>query len=229
MFGMLDYRAHKLYWLISLPISVTVLILAYALVAGSFLYAVNVTTNKLYQIGITVLLLELSSLILGLLAMVVLWLLRRFFYFLVDLVPAEGRNKLEAREVLINGDSIRFIYKLKYQASLFDDEDQVALTKAAARGQGWIVKLIRLLDGSYGRRAFGATINERIDALVEAAKWYEYEQKNVEAFDSEMEASLRRRGLAPRRLEQTLSNIQVRHIIYRYVFLLICVVVYQFN
>lgn len=226
---MLDYRAHKLYWLISLPISLTVIILAYALVAGSFLYAVNWTQNTLYQIGITVLLLEVSSLILGLLAVLILWTLRKLFYFLVDLVPAEGRNKLEAREVLINGDSIRYIYKLKYQASLFDDEDQIAFTKAAARGQGWIVKLIRLLDGSHGRRVFGATINERVAALVEAAKWYEYEQKNVEAFDSEMEDSLKRMGLAPRTLEQTLSNIQVRHIIYRYLFLLICVLVYKFN
>lgn len=65
MFGMLDYRAHKLYWLLTLPITLVVLVMAYALVIGSFLYAVNFTSNTLYQIGMTVLLLELASLIPG--------------------------------------------------------------------------------------------------------------------------------------------------------------------
>jgi len=69
MFEMLDYRAHKLYWLINLPFVIAAKIAFYVLILISILIAEQFSYGVFLKIGIAYVLLELLSLV----AINVLW------------------------------------------------------------------------------------------------------------------------------------------------------------
>jgi hypothetical protein len=112
MFGMLDYRAHKLLWLLCLPLRLLVRV-SFFLNVGLAIFIAQWTE---YQIPLKLLVglvafEGVGMLILGLWG-IVFWAVNSAFFWLIDVVPADGADADEAREVVLKGKIIRLVKKL---------------------------------------------------------------------------------------------------------------------
>ena len=104
MFGMLDYRAHKLYWLISLPFRLIARIIFFA----TILVGIVIAQATTFSIPIKIVIAYASVEAIGLVVLLtIVWgmtsVLNRMFFFLVDVVPAHGDNVQEAKEIALKG------------------------------------------------------------------------------------------------------------------------------
>jgi hypothetical protein len=105
MFGMLDYRAHKLYWLISLPFRLIARIIFFA----TILVGIVITQATTFSIPIKIVIAYASVEAIGLVVLLtIVWgmtsVLNRIFFFLVDVVvPAHGDNVQEAKAIALTG------------------------------------------------------------------------------------------------------------------------------
>lgn len=217
LFGMLDYRAHKLYWLLLVPLALAAIALSFLLLFAVFAYARTFNYPTIVQFGIAVALFEVGSIALQIVFAILSWVVRKIFFFIVDVVPAEGRNKKEAEAVLVGGDGVRYILKLKYQPRRFDDDDQEALIRAIKKSQGWVVRTLRFLSGGESSTLFTSTPRERIDAIVDQVRMREHNRDYVAAFiDSEADPYLRQQGISPSGVEQFLVSSWGRLLAYRY-------------
>ena len=106
MFGMLDYRAHKLYFLIFfIPISLLTLFSLFALPLINYSIGFFLSDVRVLQILIS---------LVSLFVLEIVWLLFIFgfisklfqfiFELFVDVIPHDGRTKEEAKMVVYNGD-----------------------------------------------------------------------------------------------------------------------------
>src|SRR5215470_11851372 len=99
MFGMLDYRAYKLLWLICLPLRMAVWgSMAIAMMIGASLdYGVFVRIVIAYAIwegaGIGILVIR------GIL----FWFIKKGFFWLIDVVPGKAESIAEAKEMVLGG------------------------------------------------------------------------------------------------------------------------------
>lgn len=127
MFGMLDYRAHKLYWLIMLPFTIIAKLGFFVVVFAAILIAQQITSVVLFKIILAYIIMEAISLIVYL----PLWLLisgtiKKFFFWLVDVVPSYGANDAEAEVVVLQGGKL-FKLNKKFESEIenwnFDDTD----------------------------------------------------------------------------------------------------------
>ena len=111
MFGMLDYRAHKLYWLLSRPFW----LLGYPLVLALFVayseIGINLFTHWAARFAVALAAYELSGIFLLLIGKGIGWCLDQLFYFFIDIVPSGGRTIDQAKLVVVHGD--RAILELK--------------------------------------------------------------------------------------------------------------------
>jgi hypothetical protein len=103
MFGMLDYRAYKLKQLIWLPFRVAAKLSMFIAIAMSILIAQITSFNPLIKIVLAYVLFELIAMI-----FLVMWGildagLGRFFFWLIDVVPAHGQNAEEAKAIALKG------------------------------------------------------------------------------------------------------------------------------
>jgi hypothetical protein len=88
---MLDYRAHKLYWLLYLPIRLAVRISFFIIIAASIIIAESTSYRPVIKIVIAFVLFEL----IGILALLCIWtplnaLFKRMFFWLVDVSQPMG-------------------------------------------------------------------------------------------------------------------------------------------
>jgi hypothetical protein len=101
MFGMLDYRAHKLRWLLLLPVKllqflgICVLGFVAVMMARSTQYSVPVKIVIAY-VGLEV----TAAILLYLLWRPLGWVIDRVFFWLIDVVPARGADADEARGIV---------------------------------------------------------------------------------------------------------------------------------
>ncbi|WP_119393178.1 hypothetical protein [Taklimakanibacter lacteus] len=219
---MLDYRAHKLYWLLLVPLALAAIALSFLLLFAVFVYARTFSYPTIVQFGIAVALFELGMIALQILFAILSWAVRKIFFFVVDVEPAEGRNKIEAEAVLVGGNVVRYIMKLKYQPRRFDDDDEAALIRASKKSQGGIVRALRFFSGGEGSTLFTSTPRHRIEAIVDEVRTREHDRTSVARFiDSEAELYLRQRGMWPSGLEQFLMSQWGRYLVYRYSFLIL--------
>lgn len=117
---MLDYRAHKLYWLISLPVRViftigawTVLIFCSFYIAHdtSFIKPIKFIIAPVAVIVITTPMLLLSKAI------------HYSFFWMIDVIPAHGTNVEEARSIVLHGRLFELSRKLETAIEAWKDED----------------------------------------------------------------------------------------------------------
>jgi hypothetical protein len=137
MFGMLDYRAHKLYWVLTKPWFFFIWIINLALIGGAFLIGTEKFANPLVQLGAALLALEIMGGIFWAVTQSFFWCADRLFFFFIDVVPAEGRTKEEALAVLRGGDAIRHAAKLA-EPSKWTWEDTETAVKNAFFLNRWI-------------------------------------------------------------------------------------------
>jgi len=102
MFGMLDYRAYKLLWLICLPVRLVTWIAAW----GSIVIAITIGASLHYNL-ITYLsgslLRTRSGKVHQIARAILFWFIKKAFFWLVDVVPAKAENVAEAKEMAVGG------------------------------------------------------------------------------------------------------------------------------
>jgi hypothetical protein len=104
MFGMLDYRAHKLYWLLTLPLRIFARLLFLIAVAVGIGVGQWTEYAVWLKIIIAYLVMEGTGLLLMLLWQgLVAWPVNTIFFWLIDVIPTRGENEEEAREIVQKG------------------------------------------------------------------------------------------------------------------------------
>jgi hypothetical protein len=114
MIGMLDYRANKLHRLLALPLTLIAYAASIVLVVGSFLITQNWSGGYiLSHLILAWLAFEVSGVIWALLwGGLVVTLFNKLFFYLIDVVPGEGRTYEQARAVVFGGDRARLLLKM---------------------------------------------------------------------------------------------------------------------
>jgi hypothetical protein len=137
VFGMLDYRAHKLFFLLALPLWLVSKMSYYLCIALGILIAQYTSYNFWIKVVIAYGCTELSAAV----ALAVWWainhLAQKIFFWVVDVIPSKGENDEEAKEIVRRG---RIIWLSKKFASDIQDwnyED----TAAFASVLNWRSKL----------------------------------------------------------------------------------------
>lgn len=133
MFGMLDYRAHKLFWLIMLPFRIFFWILFFVIVFLSVVIAFRISTVFLYRIIIAFFLMEIINFIfVYLLSILMFNFIKKIFFWIVDVVPSYGSNPEEAEMVvLIGGKLFQLVTKLNNEIENWTDNDTCAFIPLA--------------------------------------------------------------------------------------------------
>jgi hypothetical protein len=139
MFGMLDYRAHKLYWLIIYcpfwifhRLAYIAILVSAIAIADTFRYSPIVRMLIAYGIF------EGSFLVIGLLSLVLGALLRRCFFWLIDVIPARGSDEEEAKAVVLHGRIIWLGKKLQNDIENWTWDDTEALVSATNWRARWL-------------------------------------------------------------------------------------------
>jgi hypothetical protein len=114
---MLDYRAHKLYWLIFLPFRIISFFTFYAVVFFTALIAQPMQYHVLIRIVVFFVAVEAITALLTLtIFAVVFWAVRSAFFWIIDVIPAHGSDPDEARAVVIYGPT--FTLNKKYETTI---------------------------------------------------------------------------------------------------------------
>jgi hypothetical protein len=96
MFGMLDYRAHKLFRLLSFPL-VVIGKLAFFVVVGIAIFMAQQTDYSLpVKIVVAYVTMEAIALATAGVWFVFMWILQTIFFWIVDVVPSKGFDEGEA-------------------------------------------------------------------------------------------------------------------------------------
>jgi hypothetical protein len=137
MFGMLDYRAHKLYQLLSLPILLSARLAFFIAIAIGIWIAVQYDYGLLVRFGIAYVTMELIAGIFMLLYYLVMWIYSGIFFWLVDIIPSRGENEEEAREIVKKGRVIWLAKKLSQEIENWTYED----TRSFVSALNWRARL----------------------------------------------------------------------------------------
>ena len=131
MFGMLDYRAHKLY-LILFGIPSYIIHLASLLILPIICYYSGSHFSNLINLGEIVAIISLIiCTIISVLIIETIWtifvlvigkIFKSIFGLIIDVIPADGRTKEQAEVVLYNGDKAITHYKSEEHPKNWDDE-----------------------------------------------------------------------------------------------------------
>jgi len=104
MFGMLDYRAYKLFWLIGLPFRIAVRLVFFITIAIAIIIGNWTGYPPLARIVIAYVTFEALFLIVTFLWMFLIAMpLEKVLFWIIDVIPSRGANQEEAREVVRHG------------------------------------------------------------------------------------------------------------------------------
>jgi uncharacterized membrane protein len=138
MFGMLDYRAHKLFWLLTLPLRIISRLLGFALIVVAILIARWTEYSPLVQIVIGIAAFEGMGFIFGILWLFLVALpIEKIFFWTVDVVPSHGEDEEEAKEIVRKGPIIWLTKKLMNHIDDWTYED----TNAFVSCMNWRARL----------------------------------------------------------------------------------------
>jgi hypothetical protein len=127
MFGMLDYRAYKLFWLLTFPFRILRKALHFMLVGIAIWIGIWSEFQPLVlQMVIAYVAFEGMGIVL-----VILWTLLiilpvdKMFFWIVDVIPARGENIEEAKEIVRKGPAIWLTKKMTdhIDERTFEDTD----------------------------------------------------------------------------------------------------------
>ena len=127
MFGMLDHRAHKLYWLLSLPFMVINYLIVFLAIFVAVLIAQSTSYGVLIKILIAYVALEAMLVVLGITQDLLGSALNRLFFFFIDVVPAHGANAAQAKAIVFMGRYFELSKKLENDIKNFTYEDALEL------------------------------------------------------------------------------------------------------
>ena len=104
MFGMLDYRASKLYWLLFfIPLFVYYIINIFGVPVIVYFVCVHYIENFIFQLIAAIPILFVIEIILSLFSLVFQKIINLIFTTIIDVIPHDGRTKQEAQFVVYRG------------------------------------------------------------------------------------------------------------------------------
>ena len=156
MFGMLDFRAHKLYWLLTFPFRLTNWVILFAAIPVGIVVARSTAYAWWAKIMVAYLVFGLALIIGGLLLGGSLWLFSRTFFWIVDIVPSKGSDDDEARAVVLYGEHPLLLKKLD---SKIEDWTETDTEKLASYTCGAAASFFGTTAKSAFARVFGFCSN----------------------------------------------------------------------
>ena len=139
MFGMLDYRACKLFWLIGLPFRIASRLLFFIILAIATFFGHWTGYHVLVQMVIAYVALEAISLVLVLLwALLITMPIEKAFFWIIDVVPSRGENMEEAKLIARAGPIVQLEKKLMNDIENWTVDD----TEEYAKCQNWRSRLL---------------------------------------------------------------------------------------
>lgn len=145
MFGMLDYRAHKLFWLIYLPFRLLIRITFFLCVA------IGVAIGQWTEYSLPLKILVGYAVFEGAgLCMVLVFneadlLFRRAFLWAIDVVPARGSDPDEAKQIVLRGPIVWLDKKLNTEVENWTPQD----TKEYVRNFNWRLRLVSNIEDRF--------------------------------------------------------------------------------
>jgi hypothetical protein len=103
MFGMLDYRAYKLLWLICWPLRLVMFVASWGAVFIAIMISSSLDVIPLYRIVIAYAIWEGFGIVLSILRWLILWFIKKCFFWLVEIIPSKADNVTEAKEMVVGG------------------------------------------------------------------------------------------------------------------------------
>jgi hypothetical protein len=155
MFGMLDYRAHKLWKLLRLPFRMTLCVAIYAVLGVIVLFIHATHWPLLFQVVAAFLLAEVAWMVLRGIGFLLRVVLSQAFFYVIDVVPAHGSNAEEAQSIVLFGRLAELDIKMRTNIADWAWDD----TDALVAQYNWLM-----------RRWFGKRIRRRTNQLVAALK-----------------------------------------------------------
>ena len=200
MFGMLDYRAHKLFWMLSvIPNWVLRMIILFLFPFIAYAIGNSMADARIWQIAISlgcIIPMEIVSLML---VGAYTWIFSGIFFFFIDVEPAEGRTEDEARIVVLSGDLGRYLLQIEKNVAECTDECIERLAKADIFNIFWRSKL-----------------KERLIATRD----YYQNNSNLQPTEYDTNNFLTIHGMRPSKAELIIGNKQYRGMVVAYGFLL---------
>jgi hypothetical protein len=124
MFGMLDYRAHKLFSLLTFPFRLVTKGVYFILIAIAVWIGVWTGYQPLLQMIVAYVAFEGMGIVFSILWLVLItWPVDKIFFWMVDVVPARGENTEEAKEIVRKGRYIRLEKKMSNHIDEWTFED----------------------------------------------------------------------------------------------------------
>ena len=201
MFGMLDYRAHKLYLLLFFPLIFLLRLLAlFAVPFADYAIGVEFASERIWQIALTVAVIipiEISWIIF---IKLISAAINGLFNFIIDVIPVDGRTKEEALHVVLVGDeAVAVLHLDKTDASEWSDE----IIRAGTKGD-----------------IFGRFFAQRRRDRIYALKEHYVSNPDILRNEYTAEQFLRDSEMWPSVAEQIISNKSYRLMVISYSFLL---------
>jgi len=133
MFGMLDYRAAKLFWLLMLPLRVATWFVPWVSIAVAVLVASVEFRNYswLAKIGIAIAAFLMMAFALAIMLTAIQWWLKQGFMWVIDVIPSKGADPKEAEAVVVGGKSYLIMKKLSHHIEQWTDDDTAFMARLA--------------------------------------------------------------------------------------------------
>jgi hypothetical protein len=105
MFGMLDYRAYKLFWLLTFPFRLAGRAFYFIFLGIAIWIGIWTEYQPLIlQMVIAYVAFEAMFLVFGILWwLVITWPIEKIFFWTVDVIPSKGADAVEAKEIVRRG------------------------------------------------------------------------------------------------------------------------------
>ena len=201
MFGMIDYRAHKLYVLLFFPLFFLLRLLSlFAVPFSEYAIGVEFASERIWQIALTIAVIIPVEIVWFFFVKGISAAVNGLFNFIIDVIPVDGRSKEEAQQVVWGGDEAVAVWHL----------DNTAPNK-------WSDEIIRAgTKGDIFGRYFAQRRRERINALKE----HYVSNPDIEPNEYNAEQFLRDNEMWPPLEEKIISNKYYRGMVIAYPFLL---------
>ncbi|MGP0060291.1 MAG: hypothetical protein ACLPID_13490 [Beijerinckiaceae bacterium] len=123
MFGMLDYRAHKLLWLLLWPFTILTKLTFFAVIAAAIIIAQNTAYSTVVKVVIAYVVCELMLAVVSLIVLASHWMFKAVFFWLIDVIPAHGSTPEEAHAIALRGRATELALKWDRDISNWTAED----------------------------------------------------------------------------------------------------------
>jgi hypothetical protein len=149
MFGMLDYRAYKLFWLLNLPLRLALRIIYFILIAIAIWIGIWTGYQPpLERIIVAYVAYEGISFVFGILWVVLITLpVDKIFFWIVDVIPARGENTEQANAIVRKGPIVWLSYKMWNHIDEWTFEDTDAFASSLIGARAFSLKRERRSEG----------------------------------------------------------------------------------